>query len=594
MTNKLLKKIIIFFFLALFFIPLNKTLAVTGQLSLAHNDGAQCFLNNTEIFNNLSRAQTHKYWNRTINIDNKLIAGQNYLACRVSNGDGNRGTFFGFFDAELIVNSQTMIPRNNADWKYFGTGGSIVPPPLDSSNRVWHESLYNDNNWFVGSAPFNGEKGTSVLTRAPDNAWFRKSFYLDPLWFTTNCSSYTNRPACLNVTNCLWTGTYCLNYNSATCSIFNNQADCLTKTGCFWNGTFCASGSSSNCSFYTNKTNCLSLNYCLWTGYSCLESSSAICSNFNNQVDCLTKAGCIWTGSYCSAPSVYNCSYQNNRTSCLNTSGCIWTGSYCVNTSATTCNSFITQIDCLNRLGCYWNGSYCTDSQHFYDQERYNIRNFSLNGCWNPTIHQFDKYKIFPKDVKEIAVESARPLITGLVKYGNKVEVFINNNSIGEAVVKEGEYSGVANFYFKPKQNFIDLSKKLETYQIKLVATNPRDNSVCTTGPISFIIIPYPAPIVHRFGEINYVQRANILSISTRKPLITGLVKYGSIVEIYVDNKMVGKPKIKEGEKTGVANFYMTLPGLTPGQHTLYAIAKKAGQEDIESPSSQVYTFTVK
>lgn len=558
MTNKLLKKLIIFAIFALFFIPANKVSAFQAELKMAYNDGAQCFLNGREFINTLSTAQTEKYWNKTLSIGDYLIPGQNVLACRVSNGDGNRGTLLGYFDVELIVDSLTIIPRGGGNWKYYGTGGSIYPPYVDSNNRSWYEASYNDNSWNTGYTPFDG-RTSNILTRAPDNAWFRKYFNISSI----NCSNYVN------------------------------QIDCLSRTGCYWTGSTCISNANLNCPSYTNRTNCLSVGNCLWTGFYCVESSLASCSSFNNQADCLTKTGCYWTGSYCASSSNYNCSYQNNRTACLSTSGCIWTGSYCTNTSSTTCSSFTTQIDCLNRVGCYWTGSYCTASQYLYDQEQYKIRNFSLDGCWQPTIHQFDKYKLLPKDIKEISIESARPLITGLVKYGNKVEVFVNNKSVGEAVVKEGEYSGVANFYFKPKENFIDLTKKLETHEIKFIATNPRDNSVCTTSPITFVVVPYPAPIIHRFGEIDYVQRANILTIRTRRPLITGLVKYGSIVEIYIDKKMVGRPRVKEGEMTGVANFYMILPELTFGQHTLYAIAKKAGQEDVESPSSQVYTFTI-
>ena len=587
--NKLLKNLIIFAVFSLFFISANNALAIMGELKIAHNDGVQCFLNNSELVNTLNKPQTQKYWNKTITInDGSFLSGQNVLACRVSNGDGNRGSGTGYFDVELLVNSQIIIFRGSSDWKYYGTGGSTYPPYIDSNGRGWSEILYNDSSWQIGGTPFDG-RTSNVLRTVPDDAWFRKYFNLDNSLFNTSCSTSTNRTACLNVSGCTWTGSYCIDYGSVSCPNFNNQTDCLNKSGCYWTGSQCLYNNTTVCSSYNSRTNCLSRSNCSWTGSYCLESSLATCSSFNNQTDCATRYGCSWNGSYCNTSTASNCSYQNNRTSCFNTSGCIWTGSYCAVTSLTSCSNFTTQTDCQNKAGCSWNGSYCTNTQYIYDQ----VRNFSLNGCWVPSIHTFDKYKLLPKDAREVTLESARPLITGLSKYGNKIEVFIDNKSAGEAVVKEGENSGVANFYFKPTATFIDLAKKLEAHTIKLVATNSRDNSVCSTTPITFIVVPYPAPIVHRLGEILYVKIANILTIKTKNPLITGLVKYGSMVEIYIDNKLIGKAKVKEGEKTGIANFYLTIPKLTAGKHTLYTVAKKASQSDVESPSSQIYTFTV-
>jgi hypothetical protein len=590
MTNKLLKNLIIFAIFAMFFITANQALAISGELKASTNDGAQCFINGREIFNNLSSAQTNSYWNKTVSVSGDyFVSGQNVLACRVSNGDGNRGTYTGYFDVELTVDSQLIISRGSSDWRYYGTGGSTYPPYGDSNGRGWSESLYNDSSWQTGSTPFNGQT-SNVLRTAPDDAWFRKYFTLSGSFYNNTCSTYSSRSACLAISGCIWTGSYCVDYSSASCSSFNNQTDCLAKSGCSWSGSYCYANAVSNCSSYYDRNSCLARGNCSWTGSYCLESSLTSCSSFNNQTDCLTKSGCYWTGSYCTNSSnINNCAYQNNRTNCLGTSGCIWTGSYCTIISLTGCSNFTTQIDCQNKAGCSWNGSYCSNTQYISNP----INNFSLYGCLVPTIRTFDKYKLLPKNTKEVTLESARPLITGLSKYGNKIEIFVDNKSAGEAVVKEGEYSGVANFYFKPKANFVDYSKKLEAHSIKIVATNSRDNSVCTTDPITFIIVPYPAPIIHRLGEIAYVQRADMFSLRTRNPLITGLVKYGSLVEIYVDNKLVGLAKVKEGQKTGIANFYLTIPKLTAGKHTLYALAKKASQPDIESPSSQVYTFTV-
>ena len=520
----------------LLFTPNRFLIAATpyAVLRVAHNDGAQCYLNNQEVFNNLSSGQNEKYWNREIDVSGYLQSTQNILACRVSNGDGNRGTSLGFFDAELTVNSQVVISRNGTGWKYFGSGGLTTPPWYDNSGRQWYDINYSDSSWSTGNAPFNG-KNYSLLTKAPDDGWFRKAFYSDGSLF---------------------------NYNQQ-CTFFTNRISCLNNTGC------------------------------IWTGSSCIDSYSATCSYFNNLADCLNKSGCTWTGSTCITAGSFSCSSFNIRAACLSIPGCSWTGSYCLSSIFTACSIFNNQADCLTKTGCSWINSTCIDTQYMYNQDLFKIRTQSLTGCWQPTIHRLDTYLKPPADISGFVLESPKPLITGLLKYGNQIEIFVDDNSVGKAVVKEGEYSGISNFYFKSKENVAPITTELTTHQLKIVATNPYDKSVCTTGPVAFIVVPYPAPIIHRLGEISYVKRANILSIKTKEPMVTGLVKYGSVVEIYIDNKNVGRAKVKQGEKTGVANFYLKLPRLTVGDHTLYAVAKKASQEDLVSPTSQVYNFSV-
>ncbi len=447
--NKKLLKNLIFIFLILFFIPLKKTTAIQATLKIAHNDGIQCYLNGYEFINTLNEGQTERYWNKEIDVSNYLRANQNLLACRVSNGDGNPGTGIGYFDVELVINSQIIIQRGSSGWKYFGSAGSTTPPPDDAFSRKWFAVDYNDSSWPTASTPFDGRSGP-VLKRAPDDAWFRKFFSLS--------SQHSS-----------------------------------------------GQSSSGNCSLITNQT------------------------------------------------------------------------------------------ECLNR-SCYWINSACWESREdFSNQTAYRIKNLSRNGCWQPTIHRLDHYLKPSLNLTEFIFESPKPLITGLVKYGNQIEIYVNDKPIGKAIVKEGELTGVANFYFKPKTNLVSTDEYLIPQKLKIVAFNPYDGSVCQTKDLIFIIRPYPAPIIHRLGEIPYVFQADRLIIKTKKPLITGLVKYGSVVDIFIDEKFVGRANVKEGKNTGVANFYFTLKDpLTPGEHRLYAIAKKANQEDIVSLPSQVFYFTVK
>ena len=464
-----------------FLIPKDAFLINTATLKIAHNDGIQCFLNGNEFINTLKEPQTERYWNKEIDILKYLSSGENVLACRVSNGDGNPGTGIGYFDIELVIDSQIIIKKGSDNWKYFGQGGSINPPPLDRNNRSWYLSNYDDSFWSTGSTPFDGRKGP-VLTKAPDDAWFRKKFYISGIksdgdsFNGFDCSVYNSKEACLSVPNCFWTGNNCLKENLVECSMINNKEDCLRKKN------------------------------------------------------------------------------------------------------------------------CHWINSKCIKDEDYYQQNIYQMKSRVLSGCFQPIIHKIDKYFKPPfEKLSGLVFSSPTPLITGLVQYGNQVKVFIDDRFITEAVVKEGEESGVANFYFKFPDDAIPLIDDLKVHKLKILAINKKDQSVCESLPINFLVTPYPAPVLHRLGEIPFLPRADNLVIKNRKPIITGLVKHGSIVEIFIDDKLVGRAKVQGGEKSGVANFYLKLTKeLSPGKHTLYAIAKKADQELIKSRPSQIFTFFVK
>lgn len=450
LSKKLINRLIITNVILFSFFPPILSIAIPeAKLKLSYDDGIQCYINNREVISALDEDHGAKYWNKEIeNIGNYLKAGQNLIACRVSNGDGNTGSGYGGFDLELVVAGQTVIPKGSSGWKVFGERHKTTPPPYDVYNRSWYEINYDDGNWRLGTAPFGG-RGKDILSEAPDDGWFRKFFNLDRSLF-----------------------------------------DSLT---------------TSNCSSFTN------------------------------------------------------------------------------------------QIDCQNQAWCYWDGSICQGvGENLWEGNIYRFKNLTRTGCWTPTIHRIAQYSNLTSVLNELVFDTPLPLITGLVKYGNQVEIYVDDKSIGKAVVKEGESTGVANFYFKPATNIVSKNEYLTPHTLKIVAFNPFDQSVCSTPPIDFVVTPYPAPIIHRLGEIPFLPRASKIVIKTKKPIVTGLVKYGSVVDIFVDNKFVGRAKVKEGEKTGVANFYLTLPELKPGEHTLYAIAKKAGQEEIESLPSQVYSFIVK
>lgn len=166
---------------------------VTPQaiLSLSYNDGILCFINNQLAINALEENHSAKYWNRKIDVYKYLKNGLNLIACQISNGDGNKGAGVGEFDAELIVNNEMIIPKGNeiganqagcatsTPWRYYGKGGSILRPPKDLDGDFWYQTGYSDSNWNFGYAPFGNDKKKctkGILTKAPDDVWFRKWF----------------------------------------------------------------------------------------------------------------------------------------------------------------------------------------------------------------------------------------------------------------------------------------------------------------------------------------------------------------------------------------------------------------------------------
>lgn len=173
-------------------------------LYLSYDDGIQCFINNQLAINALEEYHVNKYWNRELDVLKYLKKGQNLIACRVSNGDGNKGDSGGNFDAELIIDGKIIFSRGNglncgagSSWKYYGQGGSISQPAKDSNSYSWYQSNYNDYNWSFGYTPFgegNRAKNCTlgILKKSPDDAWFRKYFDVVSLQFNNTASTPTS------------------------------------------------------------------------------------------------------------------------------------------------------------------------------------------------------------------------------------------------------------------------------------------------------------------------------------------------------------------------------------------------------------------
>ncbi len=165
-----------------------KSAYTQATLYLSYDDGIICFINDQLVINALKEAHSSKYWNKELDVYKYLKNGANYIACQVSNGDGNAGNGGGNFDAELVVLETTIFSHgtstncdNSTNWKYFGNAGSTNYPSQDANGRYWYHTNYNDSGWSYGIAPFgegNNRKSCTIgiLKKVPDNAWFRKGF----------------------------------------------------------------------------------------------------------------------------------------------------------------------------------------------------------------------------------------------------------------------------------------------------------------------------------------------------------------------------------------------------------------------------------
>ena len=186
-----------------------------ATLYLSYDDGILCFINDQLVINVLNESHINKYWNKEVDVYRYLKNGSNYIACQVSNGDGNSGNGGGNFDAELVVSGTTIFSRganascySSTSWKFFGNAGSNIYPSQDANGRYWYHTNYNDANWSYGTAPFgegNGAKSCTkgILKKVPDDAWFRKGFYISNLQnpgydinSNQSSSSSSNCPVC--------------------------------------------------------------------------------------------------------------------------------------------------------------------------------------------------------------------------------------------------------------------------------------------------------------------------------------------------------------------------------------------------------------
>jgi hypothetical protein len=179
---------------------------------------------------------------------------------------------------------------------------------------------------------------------------------------------------------------------------------------------------------------------------------------------------------------------------------------------------------------------------------------------------------------EKTVTSKVKPLITGLVQNGHFARVYIDGVYNGRTSVLFDD-SGTANFAYEP---FLDLSRGWHT--AKAYAENIYGVKSAWSAELHFRIEEdYPAPTI-----IAPKKSATAVSM---EPEITGLVKNGSEVRVFIDKKLDGKVQV-EDDMSGTANFvYQPFLPLKNGSHLLYATAVDSLGK--ESHWSEIIRFTV-
>lgn len=172
-----------------------------------------------------------------------------------------------------------------------------------------------------------------------------------------------------------------------------------------------------------------------------------------------------------------------------------------------------------------------------------------------------------------------KPAIRGLTFNDTRVAVYIDDVFNGYAQVQNGS-EGTASFVYFP---FVDLTSGWHAVKVRAEdsETGVRSN---VSGELSFFIEqPYPAPQVHYT-----TQNGNT---TWSKPYICGIAKNDSTVQIFIDGALNGEFRVMNSG-TGTASFsYKPYLALSPGQHTISAIAiSPQGKKSIASES---FTFSI-
>lgn len=167
------------------------------------------------------------------------------------------------------------------------------------------------------------------------------------------------------------------------------------------------------------------------------------------------------------------------------------------------------------------------------------------------------------------SIGKLKPVIIGLTANGTFARIYIDGVYNGKTEITKDQ-SGTANFVYKP---FLNLSKGWHTVQAEAEIESGRKSAKSLALKFK-IEDSMPAPTLI----------ATLAGADNRWPVITGLAKNNSLINLYIDHRLFGKFAL-QNHLSGTGNFAFKTPlSLANSSHLVYATAINAkGKESIWS-----------
>ncbi|MCK5416012.1 hypothetical protein KAI92_01125 [Candidatus Parcubacteria bacterium] len=180
---------------------------------------------------------------------------------------------------------------------------------------------------------------------------------------------------------------------------------------------------------------------------------------------------------------------------------------------------------------------------------------------------------IFPNE--QIIIAKVKPYIKGLTRTNSLVHVYVDGVYNGKTSILSHD-SGTANFAYKP---FLNLSVGNHTVWVVAEDENGRKSKISNILKFN---------IEHHLPVASNVSIVSNTADKTR-PFVTGLVKNGLFVKVFVDQKMDGMIKVGNHESGTIDFVYMIKSDLSAGNHFVYVVTiDDRGKESVWSNFAKI------
>lgn len=176
--------------------------------------------------------------------------------------------------------------------------------------------------------------------------------------------------------------------------------------------------------------------------------------------------------------------------------------------------------------------------------------------------------------------DTEKPIIRGVTVNDTNVAVYIDGVFNGNAEVKN-DASGTASFVYTP---FLDLTVGSHTLQARAEDVEKGSRSELSSAVSIDITAHYIAPTI-----VNIVVNKET---TNQRPLIVGVAKNQSYIQVFIDNKLNGEFYLDEGTSETADFAYKPFLSLDPTKdHIVYAVAADASGK--QSLYSNAFGFKV-